>query len=44
MSEHLENVKAKVDAGTLLDGDVVIESVDFVVSSDIYEAVREAEA
>ncbi len=44
VNEHLEIVKAKVEAGAIVDGDIVVESVDFAVSSDIYEAVREKAA
>ena len=40
VNEHLETVKAKVEAGAIVDGDVVVESVDFAVSSDIYEGVQ----
>ena len=44
VTEHLEAVKAKLEAGTIFDGNAVVDSVDFAVSSDIYEAVREKAA
>ena len=40
VTKHLEEVKAKIEARALVDGDTVIESIDFAVSSDIYETVR----